>query len=283
MPANTLVILGNGFDIAHGIKSSYKDYRSWLQFNNNQDLVNLIDIFFSHSRNVWNNIEQALGEYDEKKILNYCRPDEDFDYDHSLRASAGIEDSPMHIFQPALENFKESFRDWVNNIEISRIQKIYPFDSLSVYLTFNYTDTLETFYKIPESQIAHIHGYRLKNNELIIGHNNNRDTSEAWDNDDVIFEQQAQENIITWMNDFTKDYSNNINRNRIFFDNLKNIKQISIYGHSIAKVDWPYFKEVIKNINKNTSWEINCFSNEDVNNANEFVQHFKLGNVSIKK
>ena len=44
----------------------------------------MMDTFFSNQRDVWSGIEQALGEYDEKDILKHCRPDEEFDLDHSL-------------------------------------------------------------------------------------------------------------------------------------------------------------------------------------------------------
>ena len=114
-----LYIIGNGFDLSHGIRSSYWDFREWLVHNNNT-LIGMMDMFFSNQRDVWSGIEQALGEYNEESILNYCRPDEEFDHDHSLSASARVEDSPMAIFLPVLEEFREAFRDWVNSTELAR-------------------------------------------------------------------------------------------------------------------------------------------------------------------
>ena len=119
-----LYIIGNGFDLSHGIRSSYWDFREWLVLNK-YNLVGMMDIFFSNKRDVWSSIEQALGEYDEGGILDYCRPDEEFDYEHSLSSSARVEDSPMAIFRPVLEEFRQAFRDWVNSIEISGIEKVY--------------------------------------------------------------------------------------------------------------------------------------------------------------
>ncbi|MBE6234240.1 MAG: hypothetical protein E7118_07190 [Bacteroidales bacterium] len=116
----------------------------------------MMDIFFSNQRDVWSGIEHALGEYNEESILNYCRPDEEFDHDHSLSASARVEESPMAIFLPVLEEFREAFRDWVNSIEISGIEKVYKLNPDSLYLSFNYTDTLETEYGIHQNQVTHI-------------------------------------------------------------------------------------------------------------------------------
>ena len=171
-----LYIIGNGFDLAHGIKSSYWNFREWLG-NNRSNLIGMMDIFFSNQRDVWSNIEQALGEYNEESILDYCRPDEEFDYEHSLSSSARVEDSPMAIFRPVLEEFRQAFRDWVNSIEISGIEKVYKLNTDSRYLSFNYTDTLETEYGIAQNKVTHIHGSRLNDEEYIIGHNNNRNPS----------------------------------------------------------------------------------------------------------
>lgn len=140
---NTLFIIGNGFDLAHGIKSSYWNFREWLG-NNRSNLIGMMDIFFSNQRDVWSSIEQALGEYNEESILDYCRPDEEFDYDHSLSSSARVEDSPMTFFQPVLEEFRDAFRDWVDSIEIRGVKKLYRLNPDSRYLSFNYTETLET-------------------------------------------------------------------------------------------------------------------------------------------
>ena len=276
-----LYIIGNGFDLAHGIKSSYWNFREWLG-NNRSNLIGMMDIFFSNQRDVWSNIEQALGEYNEESILDYCRPDEEFDYDHSLSSSARVEDSPMTFFQPVLEEFRDAFRDWVDSIEIRGVKKLYRLNPDSRYLSFNYTDTLETEYGITPNQVTHIHGSRLNDEEYIIGHNNNRNPSSVWDDDGLTFEQQAYENIIVWMNEFTKQYNRNIANHSSFFDSLYDIKQIIVIGHSMSKVDWPYFREIIKNIGKEIPWIVYCHSIDDRNNTNLFKSVFELSSVTIK-
>lgn len=277
-----LYIIGNGFDLAHGIKSGYWHFKKWLIHNGKDSLVGLMDIFFSNERDVWSSIEQALGEYDEESILEYCKPDKEFDFDHSLSASARIEDSPMAIFQPVLDEFRDAFRDWVNSIEISGVEKVYKLNADSRYLSFNYTDTLETEYGIAQNQVTHIHGSRLNDDEYIIGHNNNRDPSSVWDDDGLTFEQQAYENIIVWMNEFTKQYNRNIANHSSFFNSLYDIKQIVVIGHSMSKIDWPYFEEIIKNIGKDIPWTVYCHNKEDRKNTDSFKTFFRLSSVTTK-
>ena len=196
----TLIIIGNGFDISHGIKTRYSDFRNWLLSQKNNNQVALMDTFFSNERDVWGNLEAALGEYDEGGVLSYCRPDEGFDFDHSLSSAACVEDSPNDIFLPVLEDFKDRFKEWVDSIDLIGVQKEKSLPADALYLTFNYTDTLETIYGIPPQNIAHIHGSRQLKDEYIIGHNNTRNPSDAWDDESLDFECQAKENIISWMN-----------------------------------------------------------------------------------
>jgi hypothetical protein len=280
---NSLIIVGNGFDLAHGIQSSYRNFCEWLCMNGKHRFVDMMDTFFSIRQDVWSNIEQALGDYDEEKVLDYCRPDEEFDLEHSLSSSARVEDSPSVFFQPVLDTFREEYRNWVDEIDISCAQKIYRLDPSDYYLTFNYTDTLETVYKIPEEHVAHIHGSRLLHDEYVVGHNNLREPSILFGDDGLPFEQQAKENIITWMNELKKNYAGNIAKHHDFFNGLVSISQVITYGHSMAQVDWPYFKEIIEIVGAKIPWNISCFSKEDKANVKVFQTKFNLANVKAVK
>ena len=70
---HTLFIIGNGFDLAHGIKSQYSDFAKWVRQRGNYRLVQMMEIFFSNNRDFWGDIEKALGEYDEEEIVDRCR------------------------------------------------------------------------------------------------------------------------------------------------------------------------------------------------------------------
>lgn len=42
----TLIVIGNGFDLASGIESSYNNFKEWLQKNGKHRLIGLMDTFF---------------------------------------------------------------------------------------------------------------------------------------------------------------------------------------------------------------------------------------------
>ena len=42
----TLYIIGNGFDLYHGVKSKYKHFYCWLNLNDHEEFVNEMEMFF---------------------------------------------------------------------------------------------------------------------------------------------------------------------------------------------------------------------------------------------
>lgn len=277
----TLVIIGNGFDLASGIKSSYSDFKQWLQMSGKyHHLIGLMDTFFSNQRDVWGDIEKALGEYDEDSILEYCKPDEEIDYDHPTRSMAAVEDSPEWIFKPVLDEFIEAFKDWVDSINIANAEKVRELPAECKYLTFNYTETLEVIYGIPASNILHIHGSRILDNEYIIGHNNFRNPDEAYnDESQMLYLQETWSKIIGWMNGLVKDSTFIIRQNTDFFSGLSDIEQIVVYGHSFYEVDWAYMKEIVKQVGTDIPWTVSYHSSKDLERINDFVTKIGLTNV----
>ena len=239
-----------------------------------------MDTFFSNQRDVWGDIEKALGEYDEDSILEYCKPDEDFDYDHPTRSMAAVEDSPDWIFRPVLDEFLEEFRNWVDSININDAEKVLDLPMECRYLTFNYTETLERVYSIPESNILHIHGSRLSDKEYIIGHNNYRDPQDAYnDESQMLYLQQTWSKIIEWMNGLIKVSSSIIHQNLDFFNSLSDIEQVIVYGHSFYEVDWPYMEEIVKHIGIDKPWAISYHVPEDLKRIDSFVKKIDLKKV----
>ena len=276
----TLIVIGNGFDLANGIESSYSNFKEWLQKNSKHRLIGLMDTFFSNQRDVWGDIEKALGEYDEDSILEYCKPDEEIDYDHPTRSMAAVEDSPDWIFKPVLDEFLEEFKNWVDDININDVKKNLDLPTECRYLTFNYTETLERVYSIPESNILHIHGSRLSDKEYIIGHNNYRDPEDAYnDESQMLYLQQTWSKIIAWMNGLIKDSASIIHQNLDFFNSLSDIEQVVVYVHSFYEVDLPYMEEIVRHIGIDKSWVMSYHVPKDLERIDSFVKKMGLKNV----
>ena len=73
----------------------------------------MMNLFFSNEHYLWADVE--TGEYREEEIFDYCKPNEEIDYDHPMRSVAAIEDGPDWLFKPILNDFLDRFTDWVKS------------------------------------------------------------------------------------------------------------------------------------------------------------------------
>lgn len=80
-------------------------------------------------------------------------------------------DEARDEFEDLFENVRDTFREWVEQLENPDVSCKIPMDTNdSMFLTFNYTDTLETLYCVPEKSILYIHGKADRGERLILGH-----------------------------------------------------------------------------------------------------------------
>lgn len=283
-----LYIIGNGFDIHHGIKSKYWDFQKWVKKNKNiSDLVGLMDVFFSNDREFWGDIENALGEYDEAAITSYCEPEnpEDFKYDHPGQWQDGVEGGIPWIFGQAMDAFREAFDEWVQSIEINNIEADLYIPQASKYLSFNYIETLEKAYYVPAPNVLHIHGSRLNpNDEFILGHGNIRDEEAPLMDGSIEFPyQNAYSEVIKIMNGWKKTPQQFIEKNSGFFQSLKTCKGVCVMGLSYSVIDLPYLDEVASIVAPNCNWLLYYYSDEDKQRATTFAYDKRLVNYKLLK
>lgn len=286
--AERLYIIGNGFDIHHRIESRYRDFKKWLQKEEkNGTLVEMMDTFFSNECEFWGDIEKALGDYREDEITNYCEPQDsdDFKYEHPGQWQAGVEDSIPYIFGDVMGGFRAAFDNWVRSIDICGIQTDLQLPLTARYLTFNYTETLEKAYGIPQQNVLHIHGSRLiKGDEFVIGHGNQRDENDPYGDDGTLLPyQNAYSEVINIMNQWTKDPQGLIEKNKGFFNGLNTCKGVNVIGVSYSDVDMPYLEEVAKRVAVDCKWVLNYYSEADREKAEKFAARMGLKDYVVKR
>lgn len=197
-----LIIIGNGFDIAHGIDSRYSDFYNYLASYESEprpissefpELLNINSISNEDSKkhelikslekyipieNLWSSFEESLG------TLDYEQLQED---NSSYLIGYGDDnwrDSANHDYQNMIQeelkftdDIDYQFNRWVGRLNImfqplESITSIFNSfkDSSMIFLNFNYTNTLEYIYNIARKDILYIHGKVGEDIELIIGH-----------------------------------------------------------------------------------------------------------------
>lgn len=142
-----------------------------------------------------------------------------------------------------------------------KTNSLFAFTANDRFLTFNYTDTLECVYGIDAENVLHIYGRAASGDELIVGHNNPAKMPKGIE-DDFLDNTANIRAIVETVNKLEKKTKKIIACNRMFFDSLGSIDEVTVYGHSIEDVDMPYFEEVGKCVNASTRWTFYCYDDE---------------------
>lgn len=279
-----LYIIGNGFDSAHELPTAYKDFRTYIlelypdatsnyfipesalmpkgdeEYDEEEVAGYIVNIIDSCQDGYWSELESYLGSdiYDAFiEDLSYV----DMDDDDCFRAVYANEDMSQHISNTFV-GVKTLFADWVktrlNSFDFSDIQKkeiASVIDSKGLFLSFNYTKTLELGYGIDKKQVCHIHGsVDSSSDEIIMGHGDDGPITENFSTmgTEVSFGELKRS--------LRKDTSRIITQNSDFFKKLTHVKEIYSYGFSFGKVDLVYIEEICKHLNSSeVTWYVNMY------------------------
>lgn len=266
-----LFILGNGFDMFHGLKTSYENFKKYLlekymytptlpniiPLKREQEISLIVDLLDKTSGDGWwKDIERNLGNI-EISFESYM---ENVDYDTQRLY--------ILILCNCLEQIPHIFSEWVDTIRIENAKKNPYFANLfdsstNAYLTFNYTTVLEDIYNVTNN-LCHIHG--IQHDNKIFGHGKTlTPEKEYWLREDL------EAGIVhTWLK-LKKDTSTLIKRHCDFFEQLSVLEEIYSYGFSFSDPDIPYIKEICKRTDSNTIWYLSSYEEEFVRNQYKYI------------
>lgn len=168
-----LIICGNGFDSHHHLKTTYWNYKEFLEehypeiFKNYEAFPGLVD----YGKGYWHNIEESL----EIDYATYFQDTVSMNYPDILNDES---DSRWYNIEINLENETEFIKMFTGqcffeflsivSLNVPQSPTIKRFiNRKSDFLTFNYTETLEKVYGISDKRILHLHG-KLNNIKMII-------------------------------------------------------------------------------------------------------------------
>lgn len=298
-----LYVIGNGFDIHHCIKSSYSDFRKWMQKEHPDVMTDFEEAYGECDDEWWADFENQLAslciiEYADN-IAYENQPD--LMSDHCDRTWNDAQIEVEQSLDSLYANLKECFHDWILQLEKpSSGKKIKMEIEGSVFLNFNYTKTLENLYGIKPENILHIHGGIDCDENFIIGHgktiddlkrenpeetpdlpeNLNEEEYAEWWNEQInskeFHEQLAEEAAFQGVASQRKPVEQIIQKNNKFFCNLSNITHIHVYGMSFSGVDAPYLKLIAKEA-KNAEWEFSDYKKDNERKIKKFIQENGIG------
>lgn len=280
MNKKKLYIIGNGFDIAHGLKTSYEDFHMYLLRNLEEPMRTIVNVISKHEEGCrWSAVEESLGKIEIKDIEDIDKRYSENSSKFTLIETVGIGEDGEEIEQPTsnkelikvVEEFKErvgmipkEFQNWIKTIKINvdgkpNIQKLFEADDYLV-LNFNYVNELEEIYHVNADDICYIHG--TQNTETFyFGHGekiSSKHLFEGYNDEDgnlVLTDVGISKSLF-------KDTEKLIEENKSFFNKLEGITDIYIYGFSFGKVDMPYIKKISQILPK-AKWNIYDYDNRE--------------------
>ena len=257
-PSSTLVVIGNGFDQMHGVKSSYWDFQKTI--GKNSSLRFYLEKYLD-TEDLWSNLEDSLGKLNYSMFLNSHIIDmwvDDFGaYDPDAQAAdffGAVEAAIAPTFEIPSE-LNQRLKNWVKTLSVEGSAR--PLTMLHgdyKVLSFNYTEFIEDLYGARQENICYIHGCRknrknCKAGELILGHKPGME-DEQWDKVKLKtfkfknpYKRYIMESALdtaveeaAWYDEATtKKSSDIINSHRLFFDGLSDISEVYVIGHILEK------------------------------------------------
>lgn len=311
-----LYIIGNGFDLHHGIDTKYTSFGIFLKDTQRE----VYDLFLEHygfeslcladlsadSNPLWSHFEENLSELDMDSVLE-ANIDAMPNY-----SSEGFRDRDRYTFNIEMEralkmlttDLYAAFRKFILSVYFPPLDesKAVTLDKNSIYITFNYTDTLSNYYHIPDENILFLHGKAEGcESELILGHG--IDPKNFEDKPIVPPEGLSDEDYDRWMEYQSEqyDYSFELGKNTIreyfsktfkatdeiihknegFFTSLNSVDEIYVLGHSLSDVDLPYFYEIKNSIKQNAKWVVTYYRAEERNKGVEIMKSMGIEHFSI--
>lgn len=289
MKNRTLYIIGNGFDLQHGLKSSYDDYHEYLKTNmlNVEDFINQYFIFedkcdkkdIAYS---WSNFEDNLATFKAKQFFDdHDNISEEFlnQKDPQWGDSYGVLDEVDEESEKMYLEIKQSFWNWIHEVSETKIERRgMHFAENAIFLSFNYTPTLEKVYNIPD--VFHIHGNVRDHNEesLIFGHGVKNLEGEILELDEYgesnrtpWFDAEAASRSLFYK--FQKPVDDIIDENKVFFDSIKCIEKVVVLGHSLNDIDMPYICKIKDSISNGSNWIIVYYHEKDKQHAKKVMKN----------
>jgi hypothetical protein len=292
-----LNIIGNGFDLYHGLPSSYYYFGCYLIENDPEFYEEIGKMYrFKHINPIgpsimhdfeyvvedmfWRDFERHLGEVDEFFIVDTHEDD------------LGLENNdPVDIEMnedKIAERLKRYFVDWVKdtldkdeNYDIiaklmKEIDNRIVFNDDDYFLQFNYTHTLQQLYEISDRKIHYVHGecFGEDDDGLIIGHGNDDRINEIMElveklEGKYVFTQRSSNEIneynclLKYIKRLRKDVNSHMEMCGIFYRRIgDSLDCINIYGLSLGEVDIPYLKQIRARW-PNAKWKFSYYSPED--------------------
>lgn len=222
-----------------------EDNKWWKDFENSLAQLN-ISYYANKKGNLYDPEYIKEGSTEEKTEFTSRKVIEEFD---------SIKDSLRHDFQKWLSEAYE---------KRPKEKKIrFPSEG-SIFLTFNYTKTLEDIYEIDAKRVYHIHGVIDDKDSMVVGHGLDEEElddmlksqelriGEVWNKKlnrmtrlQIVTPKHKELAALSSLESIVslkKDVEGCIEKNQQFFNEILDVESIYVYGFSFSSIHMPYLE-----------------------------------------
>lgn len=280
-----LYIIGNGFDIFSGLRTRYVDFRFWLEQKYPFIFENMSEAYEIEGE-WWNDFERNLGEFDVKRFVSKYDPckksDEsvfeqvkrrkELEQKYKIPPSLYYDCPCAYRLEGLLDILQYCFEKWISEVtKMFKAKYVHLEKENSFFINFNYTDTLQYLYKIPDERIVFIHGRASKYEHLVFGHD-----KIPYLNGIVGYDENKTCEVL---GRYHKNPYEHLLKHDNLPDNLKDVEIVHVYGFSFSHVDEEYMDWIEAHTPKTCHWEISWHIEQDKKRIESFIlDHFSLKN-----
>lgn len=211
-------IIGNGFDLDLGWKTSYKDFINsdyWPLKDKEPDCLMAEYLKDRTCFDRWYDLESLLKEYASHKPHNHVKAnpqDEEFFYELRKCLISFLKDAINSTVNP-------------DSMAIKVLREVIRNGYFSSIYTFNYTDLYDIAEKVGINMrfdYEPVHG-RLANNSIILGVNDSANLRDGYSYLRKVFNEHYTSHFIRY--------------------DLQECDEVVFFGHSLGENDYPYFAD----------------------------------------
>lgn len=259
-----LFIIGNGFDLHHGLSTSYRCFYDYLKENNDFIFRMTCGLFidqFDKDDRLWSDFETEMSDFNYCVFTAYR--------DEICQEGRPLKFEEFHTIESDVIAWKreldKAFKAWI----ISSLKDVKPiarsFGVDDLFLNFNYTDTLTRIYGVDRNRVLYIHN-SINDKELIYGHGFPFHYKKlialyeraGVETDDIFFRDVKI--MCKVGNLLRKNVRHIINSHSDFIKSVSEVGNVIVIGHSMSDVDLPYFRWILKNVPLETKWIISYYN-----------------------
>ncbi|MED4811999.1 bacteriophage abortive infection AbiH family protein [Bacillus atrophaeus] len=290
-----LFIIGNGFDLAHGLPTRYWDFRMFLKEHYGIFLKDFEEKYYLWGKELkkllWNDFEFNLANLEEDMLFEQMYQSTDLGLESG---NVGIEDTLRYYFEDEfkyIEKLTTYLKEWIEEVnqELDCLNKRTSFiqeSNQDIFINFNYTTTLEDVYDIPRRNVLHIHGVVDSEVDLVLGHSNSDRITYFFEKcrefQNQFDEQSAP--IYNVLAEYCSKTYKDVNKyiHQLFSLNFDYIEKVMIIGHSLSTVDLLYFKEIKESIGEEVEWNIYYYCENDIDILREQIKEIGVNEQQIQ-